>query len=130
MVARCLAELDLSLSDLPKLRKTDERKQLIAWLLKKRTTVSNQGKESVLQNSNLTRSAQPHKDRGMARALRIEFEGAAYHLMSQGNHGQTVFRNRQDREVFLETLDEASERTGWEIQAYVLIKVKGVGSRI
>ena len=63
----------------------------------------------------------PDKNGSMPRALRIQFEGAAYHVMSRGNHGQSVFRNRRDREVFLETLDEACARTGWEINAYVLM---------
>ncbi|MEM0897029.1 MAG: transposase, partial [Verrucomicrobiota bacterium] len=41
--------------------------------------------------------------------------------MSRGNDGQAVFRSDRDRVVFLETLEEACERTGWEVHAYVLM---------
>jgi len=57
----------------------------------------------------------------MARKLRIEYPGAVYHLMSRGNQGQPIFRSDQDRALFLETLAEGCEKTGWEVHAYVLM---------
>ena len=49
----------------------------------------------------------------MARPLRIEYPGAAYHVMARGNHGQAIFLDDQDRRRFLETLAESCEKAGW-----------------
>jgi REP element-mobilizing transposase RayT len=57
----------------------------------------------------------------MARPLRIEYVGAVYHVMARGNRGQPIFRDDKDRRLFLETLGEAAEKTGWRIHAYVLM---------
>ena len=46
----------------------------------------------------------------MGRAWRIEYEGALYHLMSRGNDGQDIYLNDADRNLFLETISEISER--------------------
>jgi len=40
----------------------------------------------------------------MARPLRVEFAGAAYHVMARGNEGRAVFRDNDDRRRFLDTL--------------------------
>jgi YD repeat-containing protein len=47
----------------------------------------------------------------MARTVRIEYEGAVYHVMCRGDHGESVFPSEGDRETFLDTLAEACERT-------------------
>jgi REP element-mobilizing transposase RayT len=57
----------------------------------------------------------------MPRKPRIEFEGAIYHVMSRGNRGDAIFLNEKDCEVFLDTLDEACSRTGWQVHAFVLM---------
>jgi putative transposase len=57
----------------------------------------------------------------MARPLRIEYPGAAYHVMARGHRGQAIFRDDGDRLRFLETLAESCEKTGWEVYAYVLM---------
>src|SRR5256885_16145647 len=62
------------------------------------------------------------KVRRMARVLRIEYPGAAYHVMACGNHGQNIFKDDPDRRRFLETLGEACEKTGWAVHAYVLMR--------
>jgi hypothetical protein len=49
----------------------------------------------------------------MARQVRIEYAGATYHFMTRGNQGQEVFIDDFDRTVWLETLGEACEKTGW-----------------
>ena len=40
----------------------------------------------------------------MARPLRIEFPGAVYHITSRGNERKAIFRDDQDRKIFLDTL--------------------------
>jgi REP element-mobilizing transposase RayT len=62
-----------------------------------------------------------HRWQLMARQPRLEFEGAAYHVMSRGNHGEGVFCCREDRELFLATLDEACAKTNGEVHSYVLM---------
>jgi REP element-mobilizing transposase RayT len=57
----------------------------------------------------------------MARPLRIEYPGAAYHVMARGNQGGAIFKDDRDRKRFLETLAEACAKTGWQIDAYVLM---------
>ena len=49
----------------------------------------------------------------MARKLRVEYEGAIYHVMSRGDRRQEIFLDDDDRERFLGTLGEVCERTGW-----------------
>ncbi len=57
----------------------------------------------------------------MARALRIQYPGAVYHVMARGNQGGEVFRDSQDRKLFLTSLGEACAKTGWQVHAYVLM---------
>ncbi len=49
----------------------------------------------------------------MARMPRVEFEGAAYHVVCSGNRREAIFRCDEDRERVVETLAEGCERTGW-----------------
>ncbi len=57
----------------------------------------------------------------MARALRIEYAGAVYHVMCRGNNGQDIFLSDRDRKCFLRTLEESCEQTGWTVHAFVLM---------
>ncbi|MDD5264163.1 MAG: transposase [Candidatus Bipolaricaulis sp.] len=57
----------------------------------------------------------------MARPLRIEYEGAVYHVTSRGNARQDIFLVDSDREVFLEVLDDVVKRYGWTCHAYCLM---------
>src|SRR6058998_1221883 len=57
----------------------------------------------------------------MARQLRIQYEGAIYHLMSRGDRREEIFRDDLDRRSFLETLGQACQKTGWQIHAYCLM---------
>ncbi|HEX7025709.1 MAG TPA: transposase [Gammaproteobacteria bacterium] len=57
----------------------------------------------------------------MARPLRIEFEGAWYHVMNRGAARQHVFRTDDQRHYFLELLGDASERFNAEWHAYCLM---------
>ena len=58
---------------------------------------------------------------GMARKPRIEYAGAVYHVMSRGDRGGEVFRDRQDYELFVGATGEVCRRTGWTIHSYVLL---------
>ena len=57
----------------------------------------------------------------MARPLRIEYEGAYYHVLSRGNHQQAVFLSDEDRNTFLYTIGRMSERYDVDIFAFVLM---------
>ncbi len=57
----------------------------------------------------------------MARSVRIEYEGAVYHVMCRGDRGESVFPSEGDRETFLDTLAEACGRTGFLVHSYVLM---------
>ena len=57
----------------------------------------------------------------MPRQLRIEYEGAMYHVMNRGNHGEVIFLDDEDRKKFLATLGETCSKAGWEVHAYCLM---------
>jgi hypothetical protein len=42
----------------------------------------------------------------MARKLRLEYPGA-YHVMKRGDRREPIFQDDKDRQLFLETLEEA-----------------------
>jgi putative transposase len=57
----------------------------------------------------------------MARKLRVEYEGAIYHLMNRGDRREPIFGDDSDRLLFLETLGQACAKTDWQIHAYCLM---------
>lgn len=57
----------------------------------------------------------------MSRTLRIEYPGAVYHVQSEGNRGDAIYLDDEDREIFLRTFQEASRRSGWTVYAYALM---------
>lgn len=57
----------------------------------------------------------------MARALRIEFEDAIYHVCARGNERQKVFRDDRDREQFLRLLERSRERYAVSVLGFVLL---------
>lgn len=57
----------------------------------------------------------------MARALRIEFNGATYHVIARGQRRDPIFLEDRDRERFLELLGEMSERHGVRVHGYALM---------
>ncbi|MDQ2946119.1 MAG: hypothetical protein M3Y27_09290 [Acidobacteriota bacterium] len=48
----------------------------------------------------------------MPRQLRIEFEGAMYHLLSRGDRRENIFWDDKDQESFLALLGRCCGRTG------------------
>ncbi len=57
----------------------------------------------------------------MSRPLRIEYPGAVYHVTSRGNEKKPVFKDDQDRENFLNTLQHVNKRYTWLCHAYCLM---------
>jgi len=57
----------------------------------------------------------------MARPLRLEYPGAVYHLTARGNARQAIYRDDEDRRIFLELLGAAVERYQWRCHAYCLM---------
>jgi len=57
----------------------------------------------------------------MARPLRIEYEGAIYHVTSRGNAGMNIFRSDSDRQLFLKTLADVIDDMGWLCHSYCLM---------
>lgn len=57
----------------------------------------------------------------MSRPLRIEFEGAFYHVLSRGQRSENIFYSDKDRKKFLEKLEECVEKFKITIHAYVLM---------
>jgi putative transposase len=57
----------------------------------------------------------------MARALRVTYPGAFYHVTSRGNERKAVFKSKRDREKFLEYLASATQRYDARIHAYCMM---------
>lgn len=57
----------------------------------------------------------------MARPLRIEYEGAAYHIISRGNRGEHIFAEEQDKEYFIKTLQNAVEKYKIDLYSYCIM---------
>src|SRR3954468_1632622 len=59
--------------------------------------------------------------RSMPRRLRIEFEGAIYHVMARGNARQEIVHDDDDRRRLLEGLELTVTRCGWELLGFVVM---------
>ncbi len=57
----------------------------------------------------------------MSRPVRIEFPGACYHVTSKGTKGQIVFKDKEDKAIFLNVLDNVVARFGWLLHSYVIM---------
>ncbi len=57
----------------------------------------------------------------MARPLRIQYDGAVYHITSRGNEKKDIFRDEKDREILLDILHRVNERYNWICHAYCLM---------
>ncbi len=57
----------------------------------------------------------------MARALRIEYPNAYYHVTCRGNEKAPIFLNDRDRNKILELLEESCENFQVEVHCYVLM---------
>lgn len=54
----------------------------------------------------------------MARPLRIEYEGALYHVMARGNARGDIFLDDDDRVAFTENLGRVCQRFDWRVWAW------------
>lgn len=57
----------------------------------------------------------------MARPLRVEYEGAFYHITARGNERRAIFLTDEDFSRFLKVLERTHERYGILVHAYVLM---------
>ena len=57
----------------------------------------------------------------MARKLRVQYPGAVYHVLNRGDRRERIFYDDHDRQRFLDTLEEACAKTGWQVHAYCLM---------
>jgi putative transposase len=57
----------------------------------------------------------------MARQLRVEYQGALYHLLNRGDHREPIFHDDSDCHCFVQTLEEVCEKTAWQVHSYALI---------
>ena len=52
----------------------------------------------------------------------MEYRGAIYHVMNRGDRREDIFRDDQDRRIFLSTLGEACQKTRWRAHAWCLMR--------
>ncbi len=67
----------------------------------------------------------------MPRKLRVEYPGAIYHLINRGDRREPIFKDDEDRKLFLATLGECCGKTDWQVHAWCLMLnhfQKGKGS--
>jgi len=57
----------------------------------------------------------------MARPLRVEYEGALYHVMSRGIERRDIVSDDRDRQRWLEWLQRTVETYDWQLHAFVLM---------
>ena len=58
---------------------------------------------------------------GMPRSVRMEFNGAIYHVMARGDRREPIVEDDEDRRTFVRTLGQACERSGMRVHAWVLM---------
>ena len=58
----------------------------------------------------------------MARSLRIQYEGALYHVINRGNYRSDIYASDGAAQSFLSTVIEAVQRHGWQLHAYVIMR--------
>ncbi|RLA53338.1 MAG: addiction module toxin RelE, partial [Gammaproteobacteria bacterium] len=57
----------------------------------------------------------------MTRPLRIEFDGALYHVTSRGDRKEAIYDDTRDREQFLQILGDVIDNYNWICPAYCLM---------
>src|SRR6516164_8420813 len=57
----------------------------------------------------------------MPRRLRLEFEGAIYHVMTRGNARQDIVQDDDDRTRLLTDLERSVLHCDWELLAFVIL---------
>src|SRR5271155_625143 len=57
----------------------------------------------------------------MPRRLRIEFDGAIYHVMARGNGRQNIVHDDGDRQRLIDDLARTVGRAGWQLLSFVVL---------
>jgi len=57
----------------------------------------------------------------MARPIRIEFNGALYHVTSRGDRRESIYEDDADRAHFLDVLEQVVQDFNWVVHAYCLM---------
>ena len=57
----------------------------------------------------------------MARPIRIEYDGAIYHVTSRGNARKRIYKDEIDRLIFLDVLTAVNRKYNWLCHAYCLM---------
>jgi REP element-mobilizing transposase RayT len=57
----------------------------------------------------------------MARALRVDFEGALHHVFDRGNRRQVICEDALDYQFFLWLVERAVRKFGWLVHAYCVM---------
>ena len=57
----------------------------------------------------------------MARALRVQYPSAIFHVLSQGDRRKLILWDDQDPAAFVGTLEQPCAKTGWQLQAWCLM---------
>jgi putative transposase len=58
----------------------------------------------------------------MARKLRVQYEGALYHVVNRGNYRRDVFENSDAAQAFVSVLEEATLAYGWKCHSYAVMR--------
>lgn len=54
--------------------------------------------------------------------MRIQYEGARYHVLSRGDRREDIVLDDEDRKRFVETLGEGARRANWQVHAFCLMR--------
>ncbi len=57
----------------------------------------------------------------MARQLRLEYEGAFYHVTARGNERRNIYFSEYDYQKIREYLGTAQDKYGYKLHCYVLM---------
>ena len=57
----------------------------------------------------------------MPRRLRIEFDGAIYHVMARGNGRQNIVHDDGDRQRLIDDLARTVARSEWQLLSFVVL---------
>ena len=63
----------------------------------------------------------PYAGKTVSRPLRLEFEGAVYHVIARGNERRAIFRDAHDRQRYLDRLGCYAGRLAFVVYAYCLM---------
>jgi putative transposase len=53
--------------------------------------------------------------------LRVEYAGAIHHVMNRGDRREEIVRDEEDRARFVSVLEQACQKTGWQVHAWCLM---------